>query len=292
MNIHIKARLYLVFHVLFLFGSCGVSSNIHTVDTLDLLEAEVKMLDEQDLVVFDVDRVLIVDKSAILQDHKLFESLIESRLKKLPDQQRHALGSLFRREGKRKVVDEKTPVMIKKLQNNGVKVIALTALNSGSFGAIKKLEDWRIEDLKSLGFDFSSAFKLDEPLLLHPKRPTSGNKPLKPCIAKQGILFSGRYEKGEALEYFLTTLGWKPRRVIFVDDDKERVESVARACKRMGIHFMGLHYVKAEKAQKPVDLKIARFQADYLFDHGQWLDDEDALKLMPVVDNQISMQPG
>ncbi len=291
-HIQTKERLYVLLHALFFFSSCGVSSNIHTVDTLDLLEAEVKTFGKDDLVVFDVDRVLVIEKSAILQNSKLFETLIESRLKKLPDQKRHALGSLFRYEGKRMLVDEKTPTLIKKIQNKGVTVIALTALNSGSLGVIKKLEDWRIEDLKSLGFDFSLAFKLSEPLLLNPKRPLAVNKSLRPCIAKEGILFSGRYAKGDVLECFLTAIGWKPKRIIFVDDDKYRVESVACACKVMGIPFMGLHYIKADKVQKPVDIKVAQFQADYLIEHEEWLDDEKARALMPVEDSQFFMQPG
>ena len=106
---------------------------------------------------------------------------------------------------------------------------------------------------------------------------------------QKGILFSTHYTKGGALECFLETIQWKPRRIIFVDDSKKRVENVADTCKKLGINFMGLHYTRAKKISQPIDRALARFQVDYLMDHERWMSDEEAGALMKV--KPISEKP-
>ena len=274
-NISQKNPLFIVFLILFI-ASCDKHkiNEIKEGTTLNLIERKVNSLTKDDLVVFDVDDVLITASSAIHNRHKenrkIFNSVYgkNSRFDQLPEERKELLSSIWRKSEKMILVDEQTPNLIKNMQDKGIKVIALTALPSGKFGIIEKREDWRIEQLKKVGIDFSTSFALEKPLSL-----CLNQEPKKQCLAKKGIIFTGKSGKGEALECFLNTINWRPKRIVFIDNDRYRVESVAARCKAMNIEFLGLVYTKVAQMNNPANEEIAQTQLDYLIDHEQWLDD-------------------
>lgn len=61
-------------------------------------------------------------------------------------------------------------------------------------------------------------------------------------LYEQGILFASGQSKGTALTNLLNKIDKRPREIVFIDDSKREVKSVAKACDRLGIHFIGLHY--------------------------------------------------
>jgi hypothetical protein len=53
---------------------------------------------------------------------------------------------------------------------------------------------------------------------------------------------------------------------------------VQEECKKRGIQFQGYQYKGA--IEKPWNEQLFDLQADYLIQHKQWLDDEQAIKFM------------
>lgn len=271
------------------------SSNIYCVNTFDLLAQKAKTLDSKDLVIFDVDGVLLIEEDAIFGVKaenkalwtKLFRS--EKRIPSLSSDEGRCLYSIVRQQSICVPVDEKVIQIIENLQAKNVKTIALTAIKTGRNGIIEKTEDWRFDQLKVVGIDFSTSFHLDEPLMLLPQKTYleySLHNVNSSVFAKKGIVFTGEYSKGDVLRSFLAAIEWWPERIIFIDDNKSLLESVANMCKDLGIQFMGLHYIGAEEVSKPIDENVAKFQVDYLFDHKKWLSDQQAKNLMQELQNK------
>jgi hypothetical protein len=262
-------------------------TNIYQVDTFDLLQQEVKTLDNNDLVIFDVDGVLLIEDDAIFgvnaENKALWQKFFRARLSALPSDQVKNVYSIVRQQSTCHLIDDTVVKIITGLQEKGIKTIALTAMRTGNYGIIERLEDWRFAQLKNVGIDFSSSFDLDEPLMLFPQEKYSEhalNQSRSLVFAKKGIVFAGEYSKGNVLKLFLTAVNMHPKHIIFIDDTRDCVESVAKACEELNIEFTGFHYGGAAAISKPVDDTVASIQVDYLFKHKKWLSDQQAKELM------------
>lgn len=240
--------------------------------SLDLIEEITSQLDCHSLVLLDVDGTLIVPDDAILKPHrqKQFKELIKG----------HPHRDLFRDihlKAPHSIVDSASLDFVRRLQAKGIPTIAFTAAPAqarypGEPG------DWRIEELKSFGFDFSQAFP-HHPVLEIPKEETQLFYPL----FKSGILFSSLHSKGDILVYFLNKLSFVPNKILFIDDCIEYIESVRESLDRSGIEFMGIHYTAAADVPSQLNLDHARFQVDYFLKNDIWLEDK-------IIGSQISIE--
>lgn len=290
MKFFLKNRFIYLFVFVLTVSHCGSHDawdTTHQVASLDKLVKHIPTLTKDDLVIWDVDGVLAAEASFYITGKKnchMRERLFgkNSRMGRLSKEKQYRLKSIYFQQATFPPVEVHTPCIIKQLQERGIKTIALTALNTGPMGVISRLEDWRITKLKDIGYDFSSAFNIHEPLILQPSQVHSWHKHHKPApvMYKQGIVFAGVYSKGDVLTCFLDTISWKPKRIIFIDDKRSYVDSVAQACKKLDIVFMGLHYTAAEKIQRFSDEPLAVFQVNYLIDHEMWLPENKAKELM------------
>lgn len=67
---------------------------------------------------------------------------------------------------------------------------------------------------------------------------------LLPCQYHKGIISSGNASKGKALQAFLKNAKYNPKRIVFVDNLRENLESVGKLAKKRGIDYVGLWYTK------------------------------------------------
>ena len=157
------------------------------------------------------------------------------------------------------------------MQEKGVKVIAITSLFPlEKFGVIKNMADFRCKELKNHGIDFSSTF---------PER--SGVRlwdfvDFIPDIFpffQEGVLFTARIEKGMVLERFLSFIKCRPRKVLFIDDQKANLESIEENLRvwLSQTEFHGFYYTMP-KPTEPVDLEVINYQADCLIEHKMYAD--------------------
>lgn len=256
-------------------GRWSSSSRVYTVDTLELLWSEVDRLDAHALVVFDIDKVLLTGAGTFHRGTKEQRCELRSTFRLLPKEKRDRVRSKAVLERERMLVDVRTPELIRTMQQKSIKVIALTACLAGRYRLIEHLEDIRLQEIKSFGFDFSSAF----PAVGCTEFPQLAYKYRHP-LYKDGVLFASCCDKGEVLLAFLDKAAWRPSRIIFVDNNKRNITSVERAAQRLGASYLGLHYKAAYKLPGTFDEKLAQFQIDYLIEHEAVLTDQEATYLM------------
>ena len=164
---------------------------------------------------------------------------------------------------------------IQALQKRSIKTIALTAQFTGKYGEIERFEQWRFEKLGLLGIKFNSSF-VEQEIKLDALASYKNNYP----IFYQGILCANTVPKGDVLGAFLDRIEWQPERVIFFDDSKKYVDSVAQEMEKRAISFYGYVYKAASLVSVTIDFDIARFQLEYLKKYQKWIGDDQALSMM------------
>ena len=248
--------------MLFVATSLG-AGEILTTNDFSIIERESENLDTDSLVLFDVDGTIIVADDAILKlnGRKLFKQLIEG----------HTDRDLFRdirMQAPHSLVDFRLINLIQQLQEKKIPTIAFTAapakIQDGNAAG-----DWRIEELKLFGFDFSTAISTSDSIEL-PNTLDDAHLPM----FKSGVLFSSSHPKGNILVAFLQKTGLNPYKVLFIDDELKHVQSVVASLEKLGIECLGIHYTAAHDAPCELNPEHARFQVEYFIKHNVWLYDE------------------
>lgn len=247
---------------------------IFEIENLKKFEETLQKLDKSSLVLFDVDYTLLTPQDASLKP--CGKGLRRKFLHVLDLKRREYLQSILALESEEELMDRSFPLLIEEMQKNNVPVIGLTALETGEYGKIKQLEDWRISQLKKFNMDFSSEFRDYNPIILTECNSYNGHYPL----FKNGVLFTNRQPKGEVLSNFLKKVGWVPNRILFMDDSIDQIKSVESAAKILGIEFIGFHYTAAEKNSCEFDPLVGEFQFKNLVENETWLRKTEAKKIL------------
>ncbi len=245
---------------------------IFEVRDLSKFEQEVSLLNRNSLVLFDIDYTILTPKDAALKP--CGRHLRRKFLHVLGAKRREWLQSIIGLEGEEELMDGAIPSIIQRMQKEKIPVIGFTALETGEYGKIVNSEDWRLNQLKKFNIDFSSAFHQINPIILTEINPYNSHYP----IFKNGVLFSNHQPKGEVFIAFLGRIGWKPCKILFMDDSIDQLKSVESAAKALGIEFIGFHYIAAETIPCELDEKLGEFQFRNLVEHERWLPDAEAKK--------------
>jgi len=204
-------------------------------------------------VIFDIDNTLTTCTHPALQIpvYRANRQRFMDEFAKYTKEQQHYLPALIVTEGQRKLIDSQTPVLISELQFSGVTVFGFTALNSGATPNGENFPSWRKNELESLNINFSQ-----EPHSPLPKESIEfrqfpsfeGSYPLY----QDGVLYSNVIPtKGDVFLAFLEKVEQKPKRIIFIDDSLKNVVSVEEATKKIGIEYVGLHYMEQQASDAP-----------------------------------------
>ncbi len=244
-----------------------LDASIFEVYDLSDFQKEINRLDQSAFVLFDVDYTLLTPKDGALKpEGKRIRQLC---FHGLTLRQQEYFQSIIYLEAEEELVDSRFPQIIQQIQNQKIRTIGFTALNTGKYGKIEKIEDWRLTQLKKLGVDFSCALS-DKTLLFFDKKSYSkGRRPL----FKNGVLFSDQLAKGELILDFLEKIDWKPTKVVFIDDSLYQLKSVEFALKSVNIEFVGFHYQSHSLKQKKLDQKLAKRQFATLIQKEKWVSD-------------------
>ena len=262
--------------IFWLLITCSTFLNgiILEIENLDKFEEVVQKLGCKSLVLFDVDYTLLTPKDASLKP--CGKDLRRKYLHGLDPKQREYLQSILALESEEELIDSSLPLLIKRLQKNKIHLIGLTALETGEYGKIKQLEDWRINQLKKFKIDFSSEFQGYNPIHLTECTSYNNHYPL----FKNGVIFSNRQSKGEVLAIFLQKIGWMPNKIVFIDDSINQIKSVELAAEKLDIAFIGFHYTAAEKNSCGFEPLLGEFQFKNLVDNEIWINESKAIELL------------
>jgi hypothetical protein len=232
-------------------------------------------LDQDSLVVFDVDNVISAPSDLIGRPkaRPVRRAIFKEYEQKYGKDRVVHIHSLYYLRASEEFVEQAIKEIILKLQIRKIPSLALTAMGTGKFGNIEDPMHLRSSRLKEKDIVF--AFEnLDKRILWEDE-----------AGYESGVIFSGKQSKGQALQYFLENIAhWKPKHIIFVDDNPEYLNSMHEMCSRLKIKFTGFHY-KAAVFDKDKELspEIARLQLKTLDEQGVWIPDDEAHKQIEAV---------
>jgi hypothetical protein len=182
------------------------------------------------------------------------------------------LNSIMLNEAQRELVEPFIPHLIEKLQNRGVKTIALMHSRMGKFGIIEDMAEWRIRVLKQFGIDFSLSSPEKEVIYF------DEGKRERYSLFKDGVLFLGNNEtyEGTLLVQFLEKIKWKPKKIVFIDSAVSNLASVEFSLYEAGIPFQGYRHKRIHKLPCEIDKQIVEIQLESLRKDHRWLSDSAA----------------
>jgi hypothetical protein len=253
---------------------CDARADIGVVQSFDEIRSELSRADQNTLVVFDVDDVLITYEDMVLRP--CGARFRPSSWEGIDPKEIPYLMSIMLSSSKTILVEPFLPQLIKTLQLRGVKTMALTAARTGKFGVIDNAEDWRVAVLKGFGIDFSVSFPQGKVIFFD----QGGRKESEYSLFKEGILFLGNESmtKGKLLVQFLKTSGLTPEKIIFIDDKMAHLISVETEVNAAKIPFQGYQYKGVEQLSGTFDASVAQTQFACLRKYHKWVSDEEAKK--------------
>ena len=223
--------------------------------------------DKNTLVVFDVDNVISAPADLIGRPkaRKIRREIFKEYENKYGIERVKRIHALYMLKAKGELVEPDIKTIISSLQQKGVPTIALTAKGTEKFGSIVDPMEWRLSQLEEKGITF-----------IYPPH----NKRVlwqKEAGFEKGIVFSGKQSKGEALDYFLkNVVKWKPKKIIFVDDNTDYLKSVSYMCEENSIEFIGFQYLaEVFNQDKEINPEIAKTQIKILDEKQIWLQDNE-----------------
>lgn len=132
-------------------------------------------------------------------------------------------------------VEEETRPVLEGLQSKNIRVLALTARDGG-------MRKETLAQISSLNISFSRT-------ALSSDACGSLDKSNGETLFCEGVLFaSPSIPKGDVLKAYFDKFGYKPQKIVFVDDLRKNLNDVERSFP--SINFMGLHYPLVEIRNK------------------------------------------
>lgn len=234
------------------------------------------------LVIFDVDDVLIRPYDQIFNVHhrELMNQFAADLFNTLPEDEALCLLTIINLQHKFGPVDKSFIDLIRHLQYQNIKVLALTNSTIGKLGMIDSMEDLRINELVCTGYVFERSWQtLPEKFLNVFKRDKYAELANRNPVAlfKKGVVFVEGAPKGDALNAFLEYSRFIPNEIIFIDDNLEYLESVAELASLLNIPFIGIEYTVIKESKKEaLNKERAEFQFHILKKERKWLSDAEA----------------
>lgn len=238
------------FKILTIIPSLLIGNIVETSRFDDILIYIDQTSPRKTLVVCDLDNTLTVpcDPLGSVAWSEYLQSNLQSKgvSKKDAEVIEHILWKTIQPHIEVKTVDPKTSEVINELKKRQIPVLILTS---------RFPEDswFTFAQLQSVGIDLSLQKDLPQVSLQLPLTPYA--------LYEKGVLFSTTVNKKSAVFIkFLKLHKMDLKCVIFVDDKLHHVEDVENACKNLGIEYIGIHYIGADKYFKIFNPSKAEFQ--------------------------------
>lgn len=172
-----------------------------------------------------------------------------------------------------KAVDDKTPTLIRELQENDYPVMAFTSRGRHEWYASQ------ISDIDLLTEDVLMRMAIDFPQSTLPDSFQTLSSSFA-AYYHNGIFYAGNsIEKGTFLAMILKETGYRPDLIIFIDDKEDSLQTVDKAMQSLGIPFLGVAYHKTTQDHVDFDPMIANIQLDWLIFKNVILTDVQAAKI-------------
>lgn len=171
----------------------AAEKEILSTNDLSVLENLIEDADEHTLILWDVDHTLITLDDPILKPK--WEELLDEWLGagkpivETSGKTRYVFREILM-SAPHSIVDEDSLLLMEKIKQKQIPMIAFSSAPGGKVGKVESFIDWRIDELKRFGFDFSSSFRDIEPFTL-PKEQSLEFSPVS-SLASASALTSGK----------------------------------------------------------------------------------------------------
>jgi hypothetical protein len=232
-------------------------------------------LGPDDFVFFDVDDTLLTAR-----DHlpKRFAPPLHFQILSLaryPQLLKKGYGeqvfSDFLLQAPRMLTENSAPQIIRQLKQQGVRVLIITGMESGSFGNIESMPAWRRVMLDQMGISFNDEFKN---VTFEGFPAYRGNYP----VLYNGLICCNQQAKGDVIEAFFKHFNLKPSIAVLFDDSQEELPPFNKTCLQRNITPLCFHYKGAKKITvMPWSTRLTFVQLHELIKQKRWLSDLEAV---------------
>lgn len=256
-----------LFYFLGLF-LCANSLNAEIIPTSNIQEICNQEMTDDTLVLFNIAEVLMDTETSL--GTQAWRKFIRVRLEpKLHDEL-----TLFVFENiPPKTPDPAIPALISELQSRGIPTFAFTSRGRHEWysSQIPDIDLITEKLLLQIGIDFSQT-------------PLNAKLSLLPVLFSdfyhKGIIYTtNTRNKGELLLEIFEKTGYKPSKIIFVDDKIDSLVAVETTLNALNIPFVGYAYSKTAQDHSDFDPLVANIQLERLITSGEVLTDEQALQI-------------
>ena len=253
---------------------------VFKISSFEHLESLLSSANRDTLIVFDIDDVLLKSGTDLLLNFKKY--LYKKIRSEFDEKNTSLIYSIIYSQRKTDHVASRLCSLFSELQSKNISVLGLTCCYTKAFGIIPSLREWRLDELKRFGYFFERSWPMDEPFVFDEFLATGSDA----CPEfKDGVLFSYPQKKGKVLASFLKRKNIAPNRLIFIDDRKDNVKSVARFAKEAGIDFVGVWFTQvAESLPACLDKEVVALQLKVLFNEKVWISDHEAIDFIKKKD--------
>lgn len=219
--------------------------NIIVINSVKEMVPYFNKFNQDTLIVFDIDSTLTIPSDRYLQRKtiKKYKSIYEKFISRLTENQYRIFLHLIVIDSGSILIEPEISSIIQGLQHDNIKIIGFTASKFGALGDLPSFPEWRYQELKRLGIDFSIIFPGQAVFseFVDLNEESVG-------IAK-GIVYSGyKNSKGSLLKKTLEKINFYPKQIVFIDDKKTNLISLLEASKIVlpGAYSVGFHYNAVE----------------------------------------------
>jgi hypothetical protein len=240
--------------------SIEAKSEFIIVKTVGEIISSLSEVTETTTIFIDIDDTVITPVSKTFRKPP-YNTLIDDIKKDKNNYSNYeTIVSNWRLQRKIMLIDNNWPQLLSKLKEK-FKVYALTKMDTGKFGNILSMQEWRYNELKSLGIEFSYDLSIPE-------------ESIDSALFYRGVFMTGPNSKSQTISHYLSYLNTDS--IVMIDDREDHLQDIKQFCKKKSIKFLGLLFKGLENFQDNPEPSIALFQKEYLIEHAKWLEDEDA----------------
>jgi hypothetical protein len=228
------------------------------------------------LVLINIDDTIITPKSMMFRPNSSYRGFIEE-LNSLAKYNSNIDTIIAKLLLQRQVmlVESDWAKFIEQLKNKGALVFGFTK-TCNSYSRIKNFEQWKYEQLRGLGISFTD--KINDKELFK-----FDNDKGSPSFYK-GIIFTNSFNKTQTLKKFMSIINFLPYNVIIIENKRGELNDIDNFLKTINLDYYGIEYLAFEELKGIPNDGVVKIQKEFLLKTGNWLEDEEALK---IINNQI-----
>ncbi len=174
-----------------------------------------------------------------------------------------------------KPVQKEIVQLIDKLQKEETPIFCITGRGRNVWYStlVDKVDNFTDFQLQSMKIDFTKS-KVPEPL-----------QKIDTQLFRNGVFYADPDSHGEFIDKILLETGYRPKKIVIVDDKWEQLKSVEEKLTAEDIPHVCVHYQRAEKERKDFNPLVSLIQLESLLKNNFAISEEEAVEKASKLEN-------